>query len=458
MRLAHQRLPRLSPNERRIFELTIEANERGVEVDVPSLAPAQALFDQVSDKLTAEFTELTGANPNSSVKAAAALGLPDFTEDTVRRTLLNPDISPTTRRALEIRQLQAYSSLKKLEAFRVRTSGDGRLRGSMIYAGAERTTRWSAGGIQIQNFPSNVAKDMEWAFSALHADCLDLAAGDDVLGTLSGMLRGFFRGPFVVGDFRQVEPRVEAWLAKQFDMMNDFAAGKDLYKSMAATIHGVPIEAVTKLQRDIGKRAILGCGYGMGPDKFKFQMETMHGVKISDELAQRAVRAYRTEYPKIPKLWRALEQGMETAIRGKHKRIQAGPVEMGVTEIAGEPFAYIRLPSGRAIFYGWPDVSDGEITYFGRDNYSPGKHWGRVGTWGGKITENVVQAVCRDLLAHVVINMDAAGFPMAFTAHDELVSLGTDIEKFTKIFTQKPEWARTLALDVEVFTTGRYRK
>jgi DNA polymerase len=460
MRLLHKAVPPLSASERKIWELTLEANERGIKVDVEALAPAQALADKVEERLVREFLDLVGVLPNSAVKAAEALGLPDFTEDTVRRTLLSENLDPKKRRALEVRQLQAYSSVKKLSAFRDRTSRDGRLRGSLIYGGAERTTRWSSGGVQIQNLPSAQTapppKDMDLAFELLKRGCLDLVH-EDVLGALAGMLRGFFVGPFLVGDLAQVEARNTAWLAKQYDLVDAFATGSDPYKQMACVIYGVEFDKVVKLQREVGKRAILGCGYGMGPDKFRDSLERQYGIKIDAALAERTVSAYRRKYARIPQLWRDVGEGFARAITGQHACIQGGPCEMGMTEIAGQPFAYIRLPSGRALFYGWPHVKDGEPRYFGRVG---GKHWGTVGTWGGKLVENIVQALSRDLLADIMIRADDAGLPMSFTVHDEIVAeSGPErLHEYEQLFKQKPAWAATLAVGAECFATRRYRK
>jgi DNA polymerase len=454
-------VPELSPQERRVWELTIESNERGVPVDMAAVPRAQALADAIEEVLVAEFVALTGTSPNNPVKAALALGLPDFTEDTVRKALERDDLAPNVRRALEVRQLQAYSSLKKIEAFRARTSADGRLRGSLIYSGAERTQRWSGGGVQPQNFPAQVAiknaDELERAFEALHAGCLDLLY-DDVLGTLSGMLRGFFLGPFLVGDYAQVEARNTAWLARQIDLVDAFAAGTDPYRQMAATIYGKDASLIVKLEREVGKRAILGCGYGMGADKFRSSLDKQYGIKVSAELAARTVSAYRRKYPRIKQLWYDLDDGFKRAIRGQHACIQVGRVEMGMTEIARKPFAYIRLPSGRALFYGWPRVDDDRVSYFGRNQYTTG--WGTVDTWGGKITENIVQALSRDMLADAIIRMSDVGFDMAMTVHDELVVHGglEDLERFREVFNRKPVWAETLAVGVECFATRRYRK
>ncbi len=458
-REAHRLLPPLSEFERRVWLATIRANERGIRVDVDSLPAAAAIADATEDRLVVEFTSITGTNPNNPTKSAAALGLPNFTEDAVREALARDDLPPEKRRALELRQLQAYSSLKKIAAFRERTSSDGRLRGSMIYSGAERTQRWSSGGVQIQNLPADAARglDLDAAFAALRAGVLDLVH-DDVLGVLSGMLRGFFVGPFLVGDYEQVEARNLSWLARQYDLMNAFAAGEDPYKQMAATIYAIPFESVVKAQREVGKRAILGCGYGMGAITFRRQMKKMHGIEISEELAKRTVDAYRGRYPRIPQLWRDLGLGFKRAVAGQHARIQAGPVEMGMTEIANRPFAYVRLPSGRALFYGWPRVEDDEVAYFGRDPYAPGKGWGMIRTWGGKLAENVVQAISRDLLAFTILRVEEEGMPLALTAHDEVVVEGTNLAAFERVMAEKPAWARTLAVAASCFATGRYRK
>jgi DNA polymerase len=458
-------LPPLSSEERAIWELTIRMNERGVKLDVPSILLAKKISDDETALLAERFKALTGFSPGQVAKAATFLGLGSLDKQAVRNALKDEPAGTPRREALELRKKVGRSSLKKLDAFLRVALKDGRARGSLVYAGAERTLRWSGSGFQPQNIPKGIGEALFEAFESLRLGLFH-ESYEEPLRVLTEILRGFLVGPFLVGDFAQIEARVLAWLAGQADLIATFAANGDPYSEMAAAIFGYPVtkktvdptlpEGVTP--RFIGKTVVLGAGYGLGSAKFLTQLDKQFDVQIDEALADRCIRTFRRRYTAIPKLWETLERGFKFVLRNQSKKVKVGPVFMGMTEDGSN--AFIELPSGRKMFYRNAHLdADGEIRYFGRNLYAGGR-WEEVATYGGKTTENVVQAVSRDLLAAAMLRLDAAGFRLVLTVHDEVVSEdGPErLKEFERLLLVAPPWAAGLPLGVECFATERYRK
>jgi DNA polymerase len=468
-------LPPLEPAERRRWELTARMNLRGLRVDLPALGTALEVSARAGRSLDRRFEELVGVGPRSP-RAREVLGLSSLDKATVRDALKRPDLTPVQREALEVRQRVAKSSVKKLEAFLNRTSDtDARLRGSMVYCGAERTARWSAGGVQPHNFPRGLGEGTDAAFGELRSGALELVH-DDVLATLSGMLRGFILGPLLVGDFAQVECRTLAWMAGQDDLTQMFRDGADPYCEMASAIYGRPVtKKEHPFERFIGKESVLGCGYQLGARKFAEHLDVKADVQVDEAFAQRVVSTFRRRFPKVVRLWELLGRGLVWVLReGCERGVEVGPVRMGVGAAGRVPHAWVELPSGRRLYYQRAElVSDGsgglDVQYLGRDQYRGGS-WGMVRTYGGKITENVVQATSRDLLAEAMLRVADAGFPVVLTVHDEVVSElpdggpggGSDPEgnlrAFERLVAVVPAWAEGLPLKAECFACERYRK
>lgn len=269
MRRVHKRLMALEPGEHRIWQMTRRMNERGVKIDTGSIAPAQEALAAYSAPLAAEFRQITGVPVKSPAAAAQVLGLEDMRKPTVRKALRRDDLDPAFHRALEIHTQLSRSSTAKLSAMERRVSKDGRLRGAMVYCGAERTGRWSSMGVQLQNFPRGLGTETDLAFQALHAGVLDIVFTGmerpapqkplDPVGAVAEMLRGYLVGPFVVGDLAQIEARVLGWLAGQEDLVKTFAEGGDPYCTMASAIFGKTVTKKDKDERFIGKTIVLGC-------------------------------------------------------------------------------------------------------------------------------------------------------------------------------------------------------
>ncbi len=266
------------------------------------------------------------------------------------------------------------------------------------------------------------------------------------------------------------------WLAGDSGL-DAFARGDDVYSVMASDIYGHPVtksdydEQLHIAKRQLGKVAVLGCGYGLGWRKFQEQLDVNFDVEVDEETARRVVDSYRARYSRVPRLWRTLERLACVAVRRGATNLGAPglPVRAGMREVHGRRLLQLVLPSGRPMFYfdpklvtayDWEGEPRGEaLTYVGRNIYKGGA-WERVSTYGGKLAENVVQAVSRDLLAHSMEQVDRAGFPLALTVHDEVVArAGPErLAEFERLMRDAPPWAAGVPLSVEAFASGRYRK
>ena len=343
-----------------------------------------------------------------------------------------------------------------------RVSKDGRVRGNLMYHGAS-TGRWSGAGVQLQNLPRDTVKDFDWSRKNITASM------DKVLSTLSRMVRGSIMAApehrLMWADYAAVEARGVAWLAGQQDLIDLFAKGGKVYEEMAAVIFNVPAEEIGKdsLERFLGKTVILGCGYSMGAQKFRMSCAAM-GTEIDEELAYRAVNAYRSNYAKIPRLWKMLDEAAIAAIgqRGRETTYRS------VSFYADKNWLLIKLPSGRKLFYRDPRL----VTYAGpygekvSVEYSAvnsmTKKWNRERTFGGKLTENIVQGLCRDLIADAMLRLETSGYPVIASVHDEVISevpVGQgSVEEMVALMCQLPDWAKDFPLAAEGKEGVRYGK
>jgi DNA polymerase len=454
MRAIFYKLLPLTKREQRIWQMTREMNERGILVDVPAVQRALELVNTERATLDREFQDLVGCSPSSSVKVAEWCGLPDVTAQTVETALQHP-LAPAKRRALQLRQLLSKSSLAKLDSFLLRASPDGRLRGSLVYAGAQRTGRWAGRGVQPQNFRRGMG-----VWSEVAVDCMVAGwSAESWLKLMPEMLRSFFKGPFIVGDYAQIEARLVAWLAGETKLLNEFREKRDIYKLMATTIYDTKLEKVTSEQRRIGKNTVLGCGYQMGPDRFVSQLAAQGVRDFPREIAAKAVEAYRSRYRKVPQFWWYINnQAMEAMYGRPNKWFETCSVH-------GVRYLRCRLPSGRHLYYPKPRLGTDpkfgteRIEYWGQNTYT--RQWEFVGTYGGKLTENIVQATSRDLLADAMLRLWERGNPLDLTVHDEIVATKNGVlsaPQVAECMKQVPEWAAGLPVEVEVFECERYRK
>ena len=453
------------PLETFLFDLRM--NHAGIPVNRQALLNAQKIVTDVQNTVTKQFVELTQLQPTQREKVRQLVGLADMTSDTVAGALLDPLLDESTDKILSLYQKLSYAAVKKIETMLDCVCPDGRVRGCHTYYGAG-TGRWSGRLIQPQNFKKTPRwmkglTDQIYAdvIAGKDADYLDLMYGDP-FELLSGIIRHFIHGDceMLDGDYNAIEARIICWLAGEKEMLAMWATGRDLYRFMASSVYGIPEAAVDGDGRDHGKRIILGCGYGMGPAKFKATCEA-YGVECSEDLAESSVKAYRQTHPNVVKYWYFLDRSARSAIA--EPGTQHGPFI--VRSIAGIPYLLGRLPSGRSIAYPYPkiEIQPGDdrdqITYWGQ--LPVGVAWGRVKIYGGKFAENFSQGVAADIMSNGARVAEKRGM-MPFTLiHDQGLALRTkqqSPDEFSAALASLPDWARGLPLKVESKVAPYYRK
>jgi DNA polymerase len=294
------------------------------------------------------------------------------------------------------------------------------------------------------------------------------------LSAISDCLRSFIvPAPgkrFLICDFSSIEARVLAWLAGQEDVLEIFRKGGDLYKVAASKIYRIPVESVSKDQRQIGKVAVLALGYGGGKGAFQ-AMARGYGVKVSDRQADEIKKAWRYGNQKIEKYWWECEDAAKMAIKRPGQKWGAGAAGRGVGYLVKGSFLFCRLPSGRVLSYPYPKIVEDwapwdssrmieTIRYKGQ--YTSGSKFEELKTYGGSLVENITQAVARDLLAEAMLRLEEHGYEIVAHVHDETVcevpfGVGS-VQEMERIMCVLPEWGRDLPLAAEGFESMRYRK
>ena len=451
-------------SERRLYQLDQRINDRGVKVDLDLIERVSKLANSASENIDAEIKRLT----NGRVKAATnamdltawlrgyGLQVKSVDKQTVTRMLGMEKLHPIIKQVLRLRQDGAKSSTAKYEAMVNAANADNRMRGLLMYHGAA-TGRWSGRLVQPQIFPRPQKKQDE-----LDQIIAKLKADEDVseygAGTVlaSDLLRSMLIAEdghrLMFADYSAIEARVLAWIAGQTDLVETFRNGGDVYKEMASAIYNVNVENVTDGQRQVGKMAILGCGYGMGGKRFAEQCATM-GINVDEDEAKRIVSVYREKNNRIAQYWRDSENEFVEMVK------EAGRVRS----------VELPLPSGRSLTYHNPRIIQRETPWGAmRDTAqvdtlnSVTRQWVSQIIWGGLLTENVVQATARDLMATAMMALELKGYNVILSVHDEIISEVPDdfgsLEEMIEIMTRVPAWADGCPVNAEGKVGKRYRK
>lgn len=458
----------------REWEQDMRVNATGVRLDMDLAEGAVAFSDAETDGLLAQAQAVTGLkNPNSPAQLKRWLSdqlgeeITSLSKAAVEELLEREDLPLKVRKALGLRQRLGKTSVSKYKAMLECVCPDGRIRGLLQFYGASRTGRWAGRLVQMQNLPRNYIEELDYARELVktgRVEELALVFGN-VPGILSQLIRTAFIPAeghrFVVADFSAIEARVIAWLAGEQWRMQAFANGEDIYCASASRIYGVPVvkHGENGHLRQKGKIAELACGY----EGSVGAMKAMGGANLTDEELKQIVDDWRKASPNIVRLWYRLENAAMDAIRTGAPVMANGLVFRYEGTPEGLRFLTIQLPSGRKLFYANPFFApnrfgNDSIHYYGVNTGS----WGELETYGGKLTENVVQAIARDCLAFAMKNIEAAGYRIVMHIHDEVIldvpEERADLGEVCKIMCQTAPWAEGLLLNADGFVGDYYKK
>jgi DNA polymerase len=463
-RFAHQALP---------FELEVlradrAINSRGMQIDIElarDLAEVGSWFTMLAQsRAPIPTTSLVNPERLRDALRDAGLELPDVRGGTLEAALDDPDLTADARQIIMARTATAGNTQRKLAAALAGVDEDSRLRETLVYAGAS-TGRWSGRGFQPQNLPHSLGGNIDPIIQAVREhDVIRLRAfAKQQAMSVPALLRGLVRsiivaadGQFLIkADQRQLEPRVLAWLAEDTAKLTRLRdPNHDIYADLAADMLGIAPQTVTPAQRLLGKVGELGCGYGMGPDRTR-----EYGIALGIDWntttfsPTEVVTAWRRANPKVAAeggVWESYEFAFQFAAAGDAYEVYGVQFDRDGKDVL------VELPSGRRVRYRNVECARSAD---GRTETAIERRGRRVRMWGAKLTENIVQAVGRDVHAEKLVDLEANGLEAVLHVHDDVVvetSEETDAAAIEYLLTQPPKWAPELPLAVEITVGRRY--
>lgn len=467
--------------EEKLWQMDVRMNAYGVRVDTGLIGGALSIHERSTEELGRKAAAITGlSNPNSTAQLLGWLRgqgaeLPDLRKETVAETLDNPENLPEeVKTVLEIRQQLGKTSIKKYEAMKTACCTDERVRGLTQYYGANRTGRWAGRMVQMQNLPRNYLKTLDYARKLVKAGNYEgvKALYGNVPDTLSQLIRTAFipseGHKFVVADFSAIEARVIAWLAGEQWVNEVFATHGKIYEATASQMFGVPVEKIVKGNpeyslRQKGKVATLALGYQGGVNSL-VSMGAL-GMGLTEEELPEIVDRWRQANPRIVDLWYQVGNAALAVMESAQPQAVHGLVfALEGDLLYGQSFLTVRLPSGRKLFYPKPFLKENQFGRPAVHYYTVGQQtrkWEVASTYGGKMVENIVQAIARDCLAETLKRIDARGLQVVFHVHDEVIidaPMETTVEEICGLMAEPIPWAPGLILRGAGFESSYYMK
>lgn len=467
----------ITEDEKRIWNLDQEINDRGIITDIMLIENAIECDADYTKRLVHAATKLTGLdNPNSPAQIKRWIGarvgheIESLNKTSMPGLLEEAEILGKNEviQMLELRKLMAKTSIKKYQTMQNSGCKDGRVRGLLQFYGANRTGRWAGRLVQVQNLPQNHLPDLDDARNLVRTGQFDNMEFlyNSVPDTLSQLIRTAFipseGSRFIVSDFSAIEARVIAWFAGEQWRMEVFKTHGKIYEASASQMFKVPIDSIHKGSplRQKGKISELALGYGGSVGALTNMGALDMGVEEHE--LKGLVDKWRSANPNISKFWWDCDKAAKKAI-GERTTVN---MQYGLKFIYDPGVLFIQLPSGRKLSYLRPKIvphetfSGDKITYEGMEQTS--KQWTTLDTYGPKIVENIVQATARDCLRDAMFRVDEAGFNIVMHVHDEVVldvpiEVGS-VEEINKIMGVDIEWAPGLLLKADGYECSYYMK
>ena len=459
--------------EKKLFHLDQKINDYGICIDLDLANQALHMDQIIKDRLMREVKDMTGLdNPNSLpqlkkwLHAETGRQFDSLAKDKLKE-ILEDGITPKAEKVLALRQKLSKTSIKKYNKMVDSVCPDGRVRGLLQFYGASRTGRWAGRLIQVQNLVRNNIEGEELDFVRSMVKSGNLEGLEliypDIASLLSQLIRTAFVSPegweFVISDFSAIEARVIAWLAGEEWVLDVFRTHGKIYEATASKMFDVPLDNITKDLRSKGKVAQLALGYQGSVGA----LEAMGALKmgLSEDELQPIVNAWRKANPRIVKLWYLIQNAAETAIKER----RTTKVLNKLTFRIERGMLVIELPSGRSLYYpgahmGINHFGSESIKYKGIDQVT--RKWATIDTYGGRLTENCVQAIARDCLAEVMLKLDAKQYNINMHVHDEFIAESPTWDKQLKeaceVMSEPLSWAQDLPLTGEGYCTAYYKK
>ncbi len=474
----------VSDDVQKQWETDLRINSRGVAVDMDLVHGALNIANSSRDKLMNEAIKITGLeNPNSVSQLSSWLEtetdekIYDLRKDTVAQMLKQRLVTGAAERILQIRQELGKTSTKKYDAIETAVCDDQRVRGLLQFYGANRTGRWAGRLVQVQNLARTYidVKQLPLAREIVkhcEGDKLNVLFGS-VMNTLSQLIRTSFiaaEGKTLVdADFSSIEARVIAWLAQEEWVLDVFRTHGKIYEATASQMFGVPIDKIKKgnpeyALRQRGKVATLALGYQGGVGAL-IAMGALD-MGIPEEDLQDIVSRWRQANRRIVELWYKVEGAAVSVIQTGQQTGVNGLIFTREFDLENDlDFLTIRLPSGRKLYYAHPEIDQNQwgrpiILYQGVNQTT--KQWTTLETYGGKLVENLVQAIARDCLAVAIESLEKAGYPIVFHVHDEVVIEcprdKADLDRVVEIMTTPIDWAQGLPVNADGWVGDFFRK
>lgn len=461
-------------SEHKLWCLDQRVNDLGIGVDVQLAENAISIGDDYKARLIEEAQEISGlVNPGSTAQVKMwlqeqeGLTVPSLNKKVIADVIAQLS-DENSKKFMSLRSEFSKSSTKKYEAIVRAVCEDNHVHGCFQFAGAGRTGRWAGRLVQLQNLPQNHLEDLDsarWLVKENDEDTF-VTLYPDVASTLSQLIRTAFvpeQGHrFIVADYSAIEARVIAWIANEEWRLKTFEDGGDIYCASASQMFKVPVvkHGINGELRQKGKIAELACGYGGGVGALKaFGADKV----MSEEDMVQTIDSWRAASPHICALWKALEKAAIRCV------VRKEPAISSVGNILFEyeyPVMWMTLPSGRRIAYWGAEYTEGvrgtgkTLSYMGVNQTT--KKWERIETWGGKLTENLVQATARDCLKESMLALAAEGFDVRAHVHDEVIITepvgGRSVEEVCNIMSRPLRWAPGLPLRADGYETPYYKK